>query len=315
MIDTDKTWFRANISPYLDRIKEEFKSLSIHVNRDIGFKPIVDSINPPKITVRDREASVIIKGNLFTESIRISSDDADIYDVKLVDENTVSLGITLRQTTPDKVKLKVGNLYGSIYAYLDTPRQAWLDFRADAKANYTVEAAKGTKIKSYNLGLSYSGKPWGGWFRISSLMYPRSAGRTISFILKPNGTTFMAGLFSEKQDGNSGTQYYEFETAVYSNSNTIKGFYGTDKNHSGKGKTNLNISFKDYLAVKIVLTNNAEAGSAVYFYGLKDLDDLDNESNLLATESIPSVFTANGETLYPGLVCSSKLRTIAIQLK
>jgi hypothetical protein len=315
MVDADKTWFRANISPYLDRIKEEFKSLSIHVNKDIGFKPIVDSLSPPKITTRDRGVSVVIKGNLFTESISVSSDDADIYDVKLVDENTVSFGITLGEAVPDKVRLKVGNLYGSIYIYLDTPRLTWLDLRVDAKADYTVETAKDTKVTPYNLGLSYSGRPWSGWFRVSSLRYPRSVSKTVSFILKPNGTTFMAGLFSEKQDGKSGAQYYQFEVAVYSNSNTIRGFYGSDKNHRGKGKTSLSISYKDYFALKIVLTNNAEAGSAVYFYGLKDLDDLDNESNLLASESIPSVFTANGETLYPGLVCSSKLRTVAIQVK
>jgi hypothetical protein len=299
----------------LDRIREEFKSLSIHVNKDIGFKPIVDFFYPSNVGSVGEKVIVTAEGNLFTSSIDVSSTDVDISDVKFVDDITVKFTVTVREDSPDRSELIFSNLYGSVTYYLDTIRGIWSDFRLGSDVSYQVESADGTKVFQKELGLVYNGKPWSGWYKLISFAYPRSESKEVTFIVKSNSSAFMLGLFSGKQNGESKKQYYEFEIAVYSSGGRIKGFYGTDKNHKGTNRSGYNIEFKGYYALKIVFTNNGTPSSAVYFYGLENLDNFDDASNLLGSEVIPSIFTANGETLVPALVCNAGLKLVGLSVK
>jgi hypothetical protein len=116
-----------------------------------------------------------------------------------------------------------------------------------------------------------------------------------------SGSTHMVVIFSNEQDESSTAQYFQGEIQLYTSGTTATYFYGTNAAHAGVNQ-NLSDVAATYVYTKVVFTNNGQAGATCKLYGLGNLNDLDDETNLITTYVVASNMTADGTTLYPGCI-------------
>ena len=264
-------------------------------NTGSGYDPMFYDTTPPSIRLGDTK-TLTITGEFFTPDMTVTSTDATITNFTFIStesitcdiEGTAVLTATITLTTP------VGTVD---FTYLVDVASQWVDLRIGGDA-YTETHKSGTTVTQTTEGLQQSGSLWGNWLKITSEIWQRSVPADVGIIMKMANSTLMFGIMGSLQNESSGSQYYQAELYCYFSSGNTSSFYGTNSSHGGVSGAIAVVSSAGYPYIKVKFSNNGEAGHTVYFYGLSDLNDFDDESHLLGQRTVPANMTAASPQLY-----------------
>ena len=301
-------WFRLNIMPYLTEIKSSIGGASYPA-------PIISSFTPTEFII-NTPTTITAVGDFFTPTTVITSNTATISNYTYIDQQHCSFTITTPTAQSNTVIVDNGSgnadiLINSIAA------STWVDLRAGSSSVFTEEHAAGTTLVRDANGISTTGSLWSTWVRFTSDTWTRSTPKKCSIIITSD-FSIMAGIVDlQNQDKTSVSQFYEGEIYGLIASNLLIGFYGTDSLDNGVSTSsdpsnpiNITTSY-----CKLQFTNNGSAGSTFKIFGMGNITNLDDESNLLRTITIGAVHTANGQNIMPCALASGDARIVAYKVE
>ena len=303
-VHSGKTWFRDNISPYLTKIKAEMATVG-------GSPPIVYSTDVTTIPI-NTVVTITVTGDFFTPAMTITCPTATISNYVFLTQQSCTFDITTTTAQNNVISYTTSS---SVTSDILSTVSAWTDLRTGGDA-YTETHDPGTTVTQDAEGLWSNGSLWSNWLKITSASWNRTNPKRVSFVLKTGGTACMFGIMGNEQDENATAQYYQAEIYAYVPSTYVWGFYGTNAAHAGASSTQTNVTINAYPYTKIEFQDNGEAGSTFKIFGLSDLTDFDDESNLLGTWTVGVAMTADSTTLYPCCTTGSiNIRFVAFKVE
>lgn len=300
-----KTWFRNNITPYLTKIKSEIASNSC------CYPPIITAIDPIVFPI-SVTTTVGLKGEFFTPTMVITCPTATISNYTFINQQECTFDIITSTAQVNTITATTAG--GSDTITIESVLSLWIDLRLGSTSTFTEEHKAGTTVTRYSDGMGSNGSLWSNWIRFPSDQWNRSTLKQCSIIMKKSAAN-MAGIMStEEQDENSSAQYYQAEIYAYMPSTYMWGFYGTNSANTGisGNQSNVTISTPYY---KIQFNDNGQSGSTFRIFGLADLTNFDDESDLLGTWTVPASFTANDNPIMPCVTMSGATRIVAYKVK
>lgn len=299
------TWFRDNIIPYLTKIKAE-----INANSGCCSPPIVTSFNPPTFPI-NTVTTVTLIGDFFTPSLVITCGTATISNFQFITQQQCTFDITTNTGQVNTVDVSNGG--GSVNISVESITSSWVDLRVGSSSVFTEEHSAGITVVRDAEGIGNTGNLWGTWLRFPSHSWDRVSLKKCSIIVK-NATLHMAGLMStENQNETSASQYYEAEIYVYMNG-SAQAFYGS--NAAGIGVSDLHTAIAIPTPYyKIEFNNNGQVGSQFKVFGLSNLTNFDDVSNLLGTWTVGTSMTANDVPIMPCITMTGATRIVAFKIE
>ena len=300
-----KAWFRANIIPYLTTIKANSTSGG-------GTPPLVTSHAPVSIGI-NTVTTIAVTGDFFTPTMAPTCPTGTVTNYVFISQQSCTFDITFPSDQTNTITLTT--VGGSTTINIDSTVSNWIDLRAGGDT-YTETHKSGTTISQDATGLRSTGALWSNWLKIDSESWLRANPSHMSMIIKVSGTAMMAGIMGSDQVPSASSQYYQAEIYSYIPSTYCYGFYGTNAGHNGVNSNLTNIQISSYAYTKLVWEHSGEVGYTMKVYGLTDLTDLDDLTNLLGTHTVPATFTADSVTLYPCVTMGTQnQRLVAVKVE
>jgi hypothetical protein len=281
-----KQWFRDNLQPYLTVIKGEL----------CKHPPVVHSTQPIHV-VTGTVNHVILKGDYFHPNLTVYLPFVNGTITNVVWNNFHEIEFDIFVGTDSTVTPTITTCDGTATFDVLAVTSTWVDLRAGSPSTWTETHDPGTTITYDSEGLISTGSLWGNWYKFTSHSWARTTLKKVEFIMKHNNTAHMAGIMGSEQDETSNAQYYQAEIYAYF-PNTFWGFYGTNVSHSGVNGSQAGAPALTDPYYKFVFENNGQPGSNYYLYGLADLSNFDDTSNLMMSGTVPASFTCDSPTLY-----------------
>jgi len=299
-----KQWFRDNLAPFLTVIKGEI----------CKHPPIIKDTQPIHVNT-GTITHVVLKGDHFSPNVTVylAFIFGTITNVNYIDFHTIEFDIFVGSDST--VDVLITTCEGEVHLAVEATTSTWVDLRTGSSSTWTETHDPGTNITYDAEGLTSSGSIWGNWYKFTSHTWLRSVPKKVSIIMKNSGSAHMAGIMSNEQDESSSSQYYQAEIYAYISTSYFWGFYGTNAAHAGASNNQGNTPLGSYLYWKIIFENNGEVGSTFNVYGLMNLSNLDDVTNLLKTGTVSSAMTADGTTLYVAATTNNDSRMVAFKVE
>jgi len=301
-----KDWFRANIAPYLQEIKNEICTLK--------YPPIVIEYTPRIVSV-ETWTTIHVVGEFFTPDIEILCQTGEVSDIKFINGNKLLFRFKTAVSQIHELIFKTSG--GETTIKISSNDVSWIDLREGSFTEFTVKNKPGTNITYDSEGLISDGTLWENWYKITSHKWKRKTPKRVSIVMKGNRSTHMVGILGSDHREDYEYQYAEGEVWLYFKKEKLVGFYGTKKNHA----IHEDYSIPDNVVInspyyKYIVEDNAVPGSNYYIYELENLDNLEDTSNLLYSGKISKLFTCNSKILYVGaLTAYDKQRMVAFKIE
>jgi len=300
-----KTWFRNNIMPYLTKIKAEIAASG-------GTPPLVTTSTPPNFNINTVTA-VSVTGDFFTPTMTATCPTATITNYTFISQQSCTFDILTSTAQTNTITLTT--VGGSTTLSVTSLASAWVDLRTGGSV-YTETHRTGTTITQDADGLRSSGILWSNWLKITSVSWQRVNLKRVSIIYRGDNSACMVGIMGSDQIESSTAQYYQAEIYAYNTGSAIARFYGTNAAHTGVSSAITSTTTSGNTYIKLVYSNNGNNTGTMKIYGLSNLSNLDDVSNLLNTITIPAVFTADSVTLYPCVTFgSTSQRLVAVKVE
>ena len=294
-----KTWFRENLAPYLSIIKSQMS----------GYAPIITSTNLTEIQTNVVE-TIVVTGDFFTPDLVVASNTLTISNFVFVSQTEIQFDVTT--TTAEANTVSLTTPFGAVTLnILSVSAPPWIDLRSGSGSVFTEQHRAGTNFVRDADGAGTTGAIFSSWLRFNSHQWDRNTPKRLSIIGKANDTHMIGIMSTQNQNETASGQYFEAEIYAYVASTYVYGFYGTNISGGGVSQYLAGGSFGGKPYYKLQFNDNGEAGSTFRIFGLADLSNFDDESNLVATWTVPASFTANDTPIMPCITGGATSRIVA----
>ena len=294
-----KSWFRANIAPYLSIIKSAMS----------GYPPIITLVDTTTVTT-NVTVTVTVTGDFFTPDMTVTCPTGTTSNFVFINQHEVKFDFIT--TTAQSNTISFATPFGAASFTIVSTVVTWIDLRLGSGSTFTEVHRSGTTVTRDANGMRTSGSVWSSWVRFPSHEWNRSVMKKLSMIVQGNSSAHMVGIMSAaNQNTTSTAQYYEAEIYAYCPSSYIWGFYGTNAAGGGTSNSQSNIQISSYPYYKIEFNDNGQVGSTFKVFGLSNLSNFDDQTNLLGTWTVGTNMSANDTLIMPCFTMSSGSRLVA----
>lgn len=271
--------------------------------------PFFTAVVPNRIPTNG-DTTIEIQGSYFIPEMAVASNGFTTNRVIFDSDNKIFVDITVPEIL-GKFNLTLDNGAAiTIEEAFEVIIKPWTDLRSGSGETLDV----GTDVILSADGLTFNRDSNGVYFTIAQqwrsianfekYKFTRGSGTNVE-ILFNNAfrTTYMIGIGKNPRDTSANPQFYQVEYVAYFLSNsTLVATYGAITQQT----YGITIPTGGYLKLKF--TNDVVAGSAWFLFRVAPTteDNWDDESELLVSSTIESVFQLSGAELFPVILPSSE---------